>query len=562
MSAVCKGILGVKPFILAVDDELLVLNAIERDLRQHYVRDYRIVKARSGSEALQIVHQLKQRNEPMALFLVDQRMPHMEGTEFLAEALKFYPDARKVLLTAYADTRAAIDSINRIGLDYYLMKPWDPPEEQLYPILDDLLSDWLATVPVPYDGIRVAGTLWSPRSHEVKDFLSRNRVPYLWLDLEKDAEAAALVDTISSDLTRLPVVFFPDGAALCDPTNRALAEKIGLQTQASQPFYDLIIVGGGPAGLGAAVYGASEGLRTAMIEKEATGGQAGTSSRIENYLGFPKGLSGADLAQRATAQAIRFGTEILTAQEATGLRVEGPYRIVTLADGSELSCHAVIIATGVTVKKVESDSVDRLTGAGVYYGAALMEAAYYRGQHVFVVGGANSAGQGAMFFSKYASQVTMVVRATSLEQGMSQYLVDQIRNTPNIDVMLYSEIEDAMGGQVLDAVVIRNIGTGERIQMPAGALFLFIGAVPHSEIVAGVVERNEAGFILTGQDLIRNGRRPHGWTLAREPYLLETSVPGIFAAGDVRQGAVRRVASAVGEGAVAVGLVHQYLKTV
>ncbi|MBK9125074.1 MAG: FAD-dependent oxidoreductase [Chloroflexi bacterium] len=551
-----------KPVILAVDDDPAVRSAIERDLRQHYAKDYRIVSAGSGSEAITIVHRLKQRSEQVALFLVDQRMPQMEGTAFLAEAGPFYPDARKVLLTGYADTNAAIDSINKIGLDYYLMKPWDPPDQQLYPILDDLLSDWLATVPVPYDGIRVVGTLWSPRSHDIKDFLSRNRIPYLWLDVERDAEAAALVESMADDQASIPLVFFPDGAFLSNPEHRDIAEIIGLQTQAREPFYDLIIIGGGPAGLGAAVYGASEGLRTAMIEKEATGGQAGTSSRIENYLGFPKGLSGADLAQRATTQAIRFGTEILTTQEAKSVRVDGPYRIVTLSDGTELSCHALIVATGVTVKRLDIESASRLSGAGVYYGAALTEAAHYRGQHVCIVGGANSAGQGALFFSKFASEVTMLVRGSSLERGMSQYLVDQIRATPNIRVLLRTTIAEMEGSQKLDAITITDVGSGEISRLPCSAVFLFIGAEPHSEVVAGVVERNAAGFILTGQDLIREGKRPRGWTLQRDPYYLETSVPGIFAVGDVRQGAVRRVASAVGEGAIAVGLVHQYLKSV
>lgn len=552
----------MKPFILTVDDEYIVLNAIERDLRHHYGRDYRIIKATSGREALETVRQLKQRNEPLALVLADQRMPQMEGIEFLAEALKFYPDARKVLLTAYADTQAAIASINQVGLDYYLMKPWDPPEQHLYPVLDDLLSDWQMTVPLPYDGIRVAGTLWSPRSHATKDFLSRNRIPYLWLDIEKDAEAATLINAVLQGSTRLPVVLFPDGTSLIDPDNRTIAEKVGLQTQATQPFYDLIIIGGGPAGLGAAVNAASEGLHTAIIEKEATGGQAGTSSRIENYLGFPKGLSGAELAQRATAQAIRFGTEILTAQEAVNVRVEGPYRIVTLKDGTDLSCHALIIAAGATVQKLDLPDVERLTGAGIFYGAALTEAAHYRGEHVFVVGGANSAGQGAMFFSRFAQTVTMLVRAKSLEQGMSQYLVDQINMTENIRVRLCTVVAGVAGDQQLQAVTVRDVNTGEVETLPAAAMFLFVGAVPHSDVVAGIVERNSTGFILTGQDVNHKGKRPKGWTLSRDPYYLETSVPGIFAVGDVRHGSVRRVASAVGEGAIAVGLVHQYLKTV
>lgn len=551
-----------KPVILIVDDELPVLNAVERDLRQHYRSDYRIVKASAGAQALEAVQQLKQRNVPLALFLVDQRMPAMSGTELLAEAGKFYPDARKVLLTAYADTEAAITSINEIRLDYYLMKPWDPPDQNLYPVLDDLLSDWLATVPVPYEGIRVAGTLWSASCHNVKDFLARNRVPYQWLDIEKDVEARQLVEAINQEEHRLPVVFFPDGAVLIDPDNRSLAEKVGLQTRALHPFYDVIIVGAGPAGLGAAVYGASEGLRTAMIEREATGGQAGTSSLIENYLGFPSGVSGADLARRATVQARRFGAEILTAQEVTGVRLEDSYRYVTLSDGNELSCHALIIATGVSVRRLEVPGIEALTGAGVYYGAAVTEAASYQDEHVYIVGGANSAGQGAMFFSRYASKVTMLVRASSLAMGMSQYLVDQISTAENIEVLTRTEVVEVHGKDRLQAITILNKDSREKKSVPAAALFIFVGAVPHTELVAGIVERNNAGFILTGPDLVQNGQRPKNWKLKRDPYLLETSVPGIFAVGDVRHGAVRRVASAVGQGAIAVSLVHQYLKTV
>lgn len=551
-----------KPIILTVDDEPQVLNAVERDLRQHYRGDYQIVKARSGAEALATVEQFRQRNAPLALFLVDQRMPAMSGTEFLAEARKLYPEARKVLLTAYADTEAAITSINTIGLDHYLMKPWDPPEQNLYPVLDDLLSDWLATVPLPYDGIRVAGTLWSASCHHTKDFLARNHIPYQWLDVEKDAEARSLVNTLAEADRRLPVIFFPDGSVLHSPDNRTLAEKIGLHTQATQPFYDLIIVGGGPAGLGAAVYGASEGLRTLLIEREGLGGQAGTSSRIENYLGFPKGLSGADLARRAAAQAQRLGAEILTAQDVTGVRVEDPYRVVVLNDGTELSCRALVIATGVSVRQLTVPGIEGLTGAGVYYGAAVTEAAYYRGEHVFVVGGANSAGQGAMFFSRYASRVTMLVRGSALEKGMSQYLVDQIRATENIEVCLRTTVAKVHGANRLEAITIRHSDTDELETVPAPALFIFVGAVPHTDLVAGVVERNPAGFILTGPDLFRDGKRPRYWKLKRDPFLLETSVPGIFAAGDVRQGAVRRVASAVGQGAIVISFVHQYLETV
>ncbi len=558
-----------KPIIMTVDDEPQVLNAVERDLRRHFRSEYRVIKVGSGSEALDVVRQLKQRNDAVALFLVDQRMPHVSGTEFLAQAMKLYPDARKVLLTAYADTEAAIESINTIGLDHYLLKPWDPPEQNLYPVLDDLLSDWWQTTPPPFDGIRVAGTLWSPKSHDVKDFLARNRIPYLWLDIDQDAAACDLVDATLASLgggastaRRLPVVFLPGGEVLVEPDFRTLAEKVGLRTQATQPFYDLIVVGAGPAGLGAAVYGASEGLRTLMIDRHATGGQAGTSSRIENYLGFPKGLSGADLAQRATVQAARLGAEILTAQDAVNVRVEDITRTVVLADGTELSCKALIVATGVTVRRLDAPGVDRLTGAGVYYGAALTEAANYRGQHVYVVGGANSAGQGAMFFSRYASQVTMLVRRDGLQATMSQYLIDQIGATPNIDVRVYTEVAEAHGAERLEGLTLRDCRSGATEHVPAAALFLFIGAMPHSELVAGIVERNEAGFILTGQDLVRGGKKPQGWKPQRDPLPLETSVPGIFAAGDVRHNAVRRVASAVGEGAIAVSLVHQYLKTV
>lgn len=550
------------PIILIVDDDIQVCNAVERDLRQHYRQDYRIMKATSGAVALEVVQRLKQRNDQIALFLVDQRMPGMEGVEFLAEAMKFYPAARKVLLTAYADTQAAIAAINLIGLDHYLMKPWSPPEQNLYPVLDDLLSDWLATAEMPFDGIRVAGTLWSARSHTIKDFLARSQIPYQWLDIEQDAEARALVEAVNKEQHRLPVLFFPDGSTLIDPHITTVAEKVGLRTQATQPFYDLIIVGAGPAGLAAAVYGASEGLCTLLIDKETTGGQAGTSSRIENYLGFPNGLSGADLARRATAQATRLGAEILTAREVTQIRVDDPYRFVKLADGTELSCKALIIATGVSLRTLDILGIEALTGAGVYYGAALTEAAHYKGKPVFVVGGANSAGQGAMFFSRYASKVTMLVRGSSLQNGMSQYLIDQINRTENIEVRVRTSVIEAIGTDRLEAVVIKDNDTGDIETAPAAALFVFIGAKPHSEFVADVVERNEAGFILTGPDLIRDGRRPKNWRLNRDPFLLETSVPGIFAVGDIRQDTIRRVASAVGQGSTAISFVHQYLKTV
>jgi thioredoxin reductase (NADPH) len=554
-----------KPVIMTVDDEPQVLNAAERDLIRQYGRDYRIIKASSGKEALKITAQLKGRNAPFALFLVDQRMPDMAGTEFLTEAIKIYPEAKKVLLTAYADTQAAITSINTIGLDYYLLKPWDPPEQNLFPVLDDLLSDWLATVSLPFDGIRVIGTLWSPTSHSVKDFLAGNQVPYQFLDLEKDETAQSMVKGLSLEGSILPIIFFQDGNYLVAPDMQALASKIGLQTQASYPFYDVIVIGGGPAGLAAAVYAGSEGLRTVMIEKHATGGQAGTSSRIENYLGFPSGLSGSDLSRRATTQARRFGVEILVPQEVVDIHSEGSYHFVRLSDGSELSCYAMLIATGVSVRRLEVPGIDELTGAGVYYGASLSEAAFYRGREIFIVGGANSAGQAAMHFSHFASTVTMLVRSSTLAVSMSQYLIDQIAATPNIHIMYNVEVVEAIashtqeGQRQLAAIRLRNIENGEEQILPAAALFIFIGAVPHTKILSGIIALDRSGFILTGPDL-QDSKVP--WPLKRDPLLLETSLPGVFAAGDARHGSIKRVASAVGEGAVSVALIHQFLRTV
>ena len=550
------------PIVLTVDDEPQVLSAIERDLRQHLRSNYRTLKATSGAEALGALRQLRQRGVPVALLISDQRMPGMSGTEFLDQARAIHPDAKKVLLTAYADTDAAIAAINKVGLDHYLMKPWDPPEQNLYPVLDDLLGDWAANVPVPYDGIRVAGTLWSKTSHAVKDFLARNRVPYRWLDIEKDAQAMAMVEEVNDEQHRLPVVFFPDASVLIEPTSHQLAEKVGLRTVATQPFFDVLVVGGGPAGLGAGVYAAAEGYTAAIIEHEAPGGQAGTSSRIENYLGFPNGISGADLAQRAAAQAQRLGTEILSAQEAVSVRVEGPYKIVTLASGTELSCRALILASGMSLRELNAPGVRELTGAGVYYGAALTEAAFYGGEQMIVVGGANSAGQGAMFFSRYASNVTMLVRSESLSESMSQYLIDQIAETENIEVIMNAEVVEACGDGKLESVKYKDTKSAKVTELAGPAMFVFIGAVPHSGLVAGQVEMNKYGFILTGKELIRDGKRPAGWTEQRDPLPLETSVPGIFAVGDVREGVIRRVASAVGEGSVAISQVHEYLQTV
>jgi thioredoxin reductase (NADPH) len=552
----------VKPVILTVDDDPEVLRAIERDLRQHYRNDYRILKAGSGRDAIEAARQLKQRGTPIAMFLIDQRMPEMTGVDVLREVRKLHPDARKVLLTAYADTEAAIASINEVGLDHYLLKPWAPPDERLYPVLDDLLSDWTAHVRLPFDGIRVVGARWSRQCYLAKEFLSRNHVPYQWVDIDQDQSMREIVSALAGSLTRLPVVLFTDGSSLVAPTNLDLANKVGLRTRADLPFYDLVIIGGGPAGLANAVYGASEGLRTLLVEQNAPGGQAGTSARIENYLGFPSGISGADLAQRATAQARRFGAEILTAQEVVGARRADPYRVVQLVDGSEVSCYAVLLATGMAVRMLGVPGIEPLVGAGVYYGAAMTEAATYRGQDVCVVGGANSAGQGALFFSRYARRVIMLVRAAGLERSMSQYLVARIAATENIEVIPRVEVAAVHGTGRLEGVVVRNVETAQESALDLSAMFIFIGVAPRSEMFAGFVERDESGFILTGPDLPRTNGRPCGWTLDRDPFLFETNVPGVFAAGDVRAGANRRVAAAVGEGSAAIYTIHRYLETV
>jgi thioredoxin reductase (NADPH) len=555
----------VKPVILTVDDDPEVLQAVARDLRQQYGDRFRIVRADSGAAAIDATQKLKLRNEPVALFLVDQRMPQMNGVEFLEQALQIFPEAKRVLLTAYADTDAAIRAINSTQLDYYLLKPWNPPEEKLFPVLNDLLDDWFANFRPTFEGIRVIGNRWSPQSHDLKDFLARNQIPYQWLDIELSEEAQKLATFANCDRLSLPLVILSDGNSLIQPSIAQVAEKIGLRTQAKKPFYDLIIVGGGPAGLAAAVYGASEGLKTVMVEREAPGGQAGTSSRIENYLGFPSGLSGADLARRAVTQARRFGVEILSPQEVTGLRVEDPYRFITLSDGSEISCHALILALGVSWRRLDVPGLDRLTGAGVYYGAAQTEAMSCQDEEVYIVGGANSAGQAAMYFSKYARQVTMLVRGESLTKSMSQYLIEQIAETPNITVQPHSSVVEAKGETSLEAISIDV--AGEVKIVPATSLFIFIGAVPRTEWLNGTVECDDRGFIVTGADLHRgntgaSAHRPKGWRLDRDPYLLETNVPGVFAVGDVRHGSVKRVASGVGEGSICVQFVHQYLANV
>jgi thioredoxin reductase (NADPH) len=551
-----------KPAIIAVDDDPQVLAAIGRDLRSHYGEHYRIVRASSGAEGLEAVDEILARGDVVALFLVDQRMPEMEGTDFLLEARNRFPGAKRLLLTAYADTGAAIAAINEVGLDHYLMKPWDPPEERLYPILDDMLDDWRANVPTPFAGIRVAGTTWSPATHDVKDFLARNQIPYRFLDIERDAEAAAMVEAAAGDSGAIPVVFCPDAEPMVRPARKALADAVGLQTEAESPFYDLVIIGGGPAGLAGAVYGASEGLRVVLIEKEAPGGQAGTSSRIENYLGFPSGISGGDLSRRAVAQATRLGAELITGVEVVAVRLDDTVKIVTLSDGTELRCHALLITTGMTVRKLGVPGYEKYEGAGVYYGAAPSEAATYAGGHVYVIGGANSAGQAAMMFSRHVKQVTMIVRSDSLGAKMSQYLVDQIGSTPNIEVLANTQVTEVGGSHVVEQIGLRNLATGEESRRPAQAIFVFVGAVPHSAYVADLVAVDDHGFILTGDDIFVDGKRPQTWTVERSPHLMETSIPGIFAAGDVRAGVVRRVASAVGQGSIAISMVHKYLEGV
>ncbi len=548
-----------KPVLFAVDDDPDVLRAVERDLRHEYGKDYRIVRASSGAEALDALRTLDLRGEAVALFLVDQRMPEMTGVEFLAAAAPLFPLAKRVLLTGYADTDAAVSAINRAKLDYYLLKPWDPPEQQLYPVLEDLLADWRAAYRPAFEGVRVIGHRYSPTGHTIRDFLARNHVPYQWLDLERDAEAARLLAATNLVAPTLPLVILPDGSVAENPEIAALAEQIGLKTRATSPFYDLIVVGGGPAGLAAAVYGASEGLQTVLIERDAPGGQAGTSSRIENYLGFPAGLSGGDLARRAVDQARKFNAEILSPQEVTSVRVEDPYRFVTLTDGSELSCHALLIATGVSYRTLDVPGIASLNGVGVYYGAAITEAVSCADGDVYIVGGANSAGQAAMYLSRYARGVTLLVRGPSLAASMSRYLIDQINATPNICVLPCANVVAVEGDESLERITIRDANTGETHTVPAAALFVFIGATPQTDWLAGVVARDDKGFIFSGPDVPRATNVPHRWPLARDPYLLETSVPGVFVAGDVRHQSVKRVASGVGEGSIAVQFVHQYL---
>lgn len=554
-----------KPTIMTVDDDAEVLLAVERDLRRRYADRYRVLRADSGMTALEALHGLKQRDDAVGLLLADQRMPRMTGVEFLSEAMKLFPEAKRVLLTAYADTEAAIRAINEAEVHHYLLKPWDPPEEHLYPVIDDLLDDWQARFRPRFAGVRVLGTRWSQHAYALRDFLARNQTPYRWLDVEMaelDPEVRRFREVSGAAASNLPMVFFPDGSSLAAPATAELAEKLGLRVRPEMAFYDFVIVGGGPAGLAAAVYGASEGLRTVMIEMEAPGGQAGMSSRIENYLGFPSGLSGGDLARRAVAQARRFGVEILAPQHVVGARAEGSTRTVKLADGSEVGCKALLIATGVSYRWLDVPGAGQLQGRGVYYGSAMTEALSCKDEDVFIIGGANSAGQAAMYFSKYARRVVMLVRRPSLSATMSQYLIDQIKRTPNIEVETGTRVVEVHGKERLEAISIHCEDSNETSRVPANSLYVFIGAEPRTDWLAGVVERDERGFILTGADLSRDGKPPRGWPLERDPYWMETSVPGMFAAGDVRHGSVKRVASGVGEGSIAVQFIHQYLNVV
>jgi thioredoxin reductase (NADPH) len=542
-----------RPAIVAVDDEPAVLAAVARDLRRGFGERYRIMRASSGEQALELLAQLRTRGDQVALLVADQKMPGLSGTEYLVEARKVVPEAKRVLLTAYADTEAAISAINDVALDYYLLKPWDPPEEQLYPVVEDLLTTWDAGAALEAGGVRVIGHRFSKETHDLRDFLARNRVPAHWLDVERDGEARELLKVAHVEPDRLPVALLEDGSVLERPSLLELAERLGIPVQPTQDHYDLVIVGGGPAGLAAAVYGGSEGLRTVMVEREAPGGQAGQSSRIENYLGFPAGLSGSDLARRATDQARRLGAELLTVQDAAGLRAEGAGRFVDLTGGGTLSANCVLVASGVAYRTLDAPGFNEFTGAGVYYGAAMTEARSCKDQHVVIIGGANSAGQAAVYFSGYAGKVTILVRADSLTKSMSHYLIEQLAALPTVEVRTRTTPLAAEGDTRLRRIRTRAADGSEQVE-DVDACFVFIGAAPRTGWLEGVVARDERGFVLAGPEV-----RDAGWPLKRDPYVLETSVPGVFVAGDVRARSIKRVASAVGEGSMAVSLIHEYL---
>ena len=548
-----------KPILFSIDDDTQVLRSLKRDLRSEYKKDFRIISTESANEALSSLVEFKKKGEVVALFLSDQRMPEMLGVEFLEKAKEIYPKAKRVLLTAYSDTDAAIKAINDVQLDYYLMKPWDPPEEKLYPVINDLLDEWAIGYRPDFQGIKIIGYQYSPKSHELKDFLAGNLLPYQWLDIESNAKAKELLELHKLETKDLPVVVFENGSTLQDPSIQVLAENVGLHPNADSELYDVAIIGAGPAGLAAAVYGGSEGLKTLLIEKRAPGGQAGTSSRIENYLGFPKGLSGSDLARRAITQATRFGIEFLSPQEVTNIETEGAYKKLTLADDSQIYTKSIVITTGVDYRRLPAKGVDDFTGAGVYYGAAITEANACLNKHVFVVGGGNSAGQGAVYLSKFAEKVTILIRKPDLTATMSAYLIDQINAIENIEVKGRHQVVEAIGEERLERIKIENMEDKSTFIEEAGALFIFIGARPFTDWLKAKILRNEKGYVETGKELMRYDDFPKIWKQDREPFLLETCLPGIFAAGDVRAGAMNRVASAVGEGAMAIKFVHEYL---
>jgi len=549
-----------KPVLLVIDDDEQVLRAVSRDLKSQYRSDYRIMSTTSPVEAVEVTKELKKKNETVSLFLCDQRMPEMIGVEFLEEVKPLFPDAKRVLLTAYSDTDAAIKAINDVQLDYYLLKPWDPPEEKLYPVLDDLLNEWQANYRPDFKGIKVVGYPYSPKSHEIKDFLSGNLIPYRWVDAENQSKAEELLKLHDIEHKQLPAVFFEDGSYVTDPSLIDIAAKIGKNSKASEDVYDVVIVGAGPSGLAASVYGASEGLKTLLIEKKAPGGQAGTSSRIENYLGFPNGLSGSDLTRRAITQATRFGTEFISPCEVVKISLNDQYKKVYLDDGSEINALSIVITTGVNYRKLNTTGIADFTGAGVYYGAAVTEAPNCAGKKVYIVGGGNSAGQGAMYLSNFAKEVYILIRRDSLNSSMSQYLIDQINQTENIHLCPNNEVREATGNKKLDTLIIENNKTGELTESHADALFIFIGARPYTEWIDDHIIKDKKGFIETGRDLHNYPAFQQLWKLERDPFLLETSSSGIFAAGDVRAGAMNRVASAVGEGAMSIKYVHEYLE--
>ena len=547
------------PILLTVDDDPAVSRAVARDLRRRYGQDYRVVRATSGADALDALREIKLRGDAVAAILADYRMPQMDGIAFLEQAMDLFPRARRALLTAYADTDAAIQAINVVDVDHYLLKPWDPPEEKLYPVIDSLVEAWRAAGDAPVEETKVIGHRWSAKSYAVRDFLARNSVPYRWYSVD-EAEGQRLLDAAGKKPEDIPVVITPDGRTLVSPSGAQIAEAVGLSTQPAGDFYDLVIIGGGPAGLGAAVYGASEGLKTVLVERKATGGQAGQSSRIENYLGFPDGVSGAQLTDRARRQAQKFGAEVLTARDVSGLEVRGSSRVVTFGDGSEIKAHAIVLATGVAYRALDAPGVQELTGRGVYYGSASTEAPDCQDKPVYIVGGANSAGQAAVFFSRYAASVTLVVRGASLQSSMSHYLIEQIDAIDNISVRTSTVVEKAHGDEHLESLSLHCAESGTTEQVDASHLFVFIGAAPRTDWLGDAVVRDAHGFVCTGPDLLVEGQRPPGWNLDRDPLYLESSVPGVFVAGDVRAQSVKRVASAVGEGAMAVTLVHRYLE--